>query len=149
MAFEQTRDVLDKAKKFHHELQAFYRTTEETAGRERVRMVLDYLAQREAALEAQLAEYERVTSSAVLDTWFTYAPAQHIGEALARVRLRTDATVPEVLGMALQLDESLLQLYRQSAEVAPTETHRELFMRLYEEGRQARTCLVLALFEPE
>ena len=148
MSFEQTRDILEKARLFHHELRAFYSRMEETAQRDRIRMLLEYLGRREAHLEERLAEYERNASRDMLDQWFRFAPAQHIGEEISRVRLRPDPTPEELIAVALKLDEELLRIYRQAAELAPDDAVRELFTRLFEEGKQERSNLVLSVFEP-
>ncbi len=147
MGLERTRDVLDKARAFHRELSAFYRRMEDRADRERVKLLLDYLSGHERKMEERLAQFEETAARRILDTWYKYAPGDEIREALKLVRVEEGMTAPEIICMALRLDENLLRLYRRAAELAPAEPVRQLFQGLYEEGKKERAHLVLAVFE--
>ncbi len=149
MAFEQVRDVIDRARAFHRELAEFYRRAENTADRERVKLVLDYLVRHERRMGEQLAAFEQGSPRRVLESWFVVSPGATIREEIARIVLRPDMTVSEVVCLALKLDEFLLQLYREASEAASAEPVREAFERLYEEGKIERAKLVLDVFEPE
>lgn len=149
MPFEQARDVIEKARSFHRDLAAFYHRIGGVVDRERVQLLLEYLGEHEERRERQLAEFERRTPATMLDTWYQFPPETRIQEALQRIHIRPDMSVAEAVCMALQLDESLLRLYRQAADSAPIEHIRETFLRLYEEGKKERSKLVGDLFEPE
>lgn len=147
MSFEQTRDLIGRARAFHRQLRDFYHGLETVAEKERVRMLLDYLARHEEIMEKHLAEYEAGPGGRVLDTWLKYAPHTEIRKALAEVGIRPDAGFQDVVCTALRLDELLLEMYRKAAEMAPREDVRELFRGLFEEGKRERAKLVMAVFE--
>ena len=149
MAFEQVRDVIERARAFHRELADFYHRAENDAERERVKLLLDYLVRHEQRMGAQLAAFEHDSSRRVMETWFVVSPGATIREEIARIKLRPDMTTSEVICMALRIDEFLLQLYREAAEEATNEAVRETFQRLFEEGKRERSKMVLDVFEPE
>lgn len=149
MPFEQTRDVIEKARAFHHDMAAFYHRVEHVVEKERVRMVLDWLASHEERMEAKLAEVESSTAKRILDSWYQYPPDATVRDAITRIELRPDMRAQDVICMALHLDENLLRLYKRAAEAAPMGEVREVFESLLEEGKRERAKLVLDLFEPE
>ncbi|MBM4156182.1 MAG: hypothetical protein FJ221_14325 [Lentisphaerae bacterium] len=149
MPFEQTRDVIDKARAFHHDMASFYHRVEHVVEKERVRMVLDWLASHEERMEGKLAEVEASTAKRVLDSWYQYPPDATVQDAVARIEIRPDMRAQDVICMALHLDENLLRLYKRAAEAAPMGEVREVFESLLEEGKREREKLVLDLFEPE
>lgn len=150
MSYEQTRDVIEKARQFHHELQAFYRRSEEGIAKERMRLLLDYLSRHEAWMEAQLDQFEHTAASqAALETWLKFVPPPHITETLAKLRITPEMTSAEVIKLALDLDDHLLNLYRQAAEASPTEDVREVFEKLVAECRRERKRVVRDVYEPE
>ena len=57
MPFDQTKDVLNHARKFHHGLSEFYEDLKESASRERTRALLDYMSRHEKYLEDCLKEF--------------------------------------------------------------------------------------------
>lgn len=149
MPFEQTRDVIEKARDFHRQLAAFYHRLESMVDRERVRMTLEYLAAHEERMELRLAEFEASTGRRVLDAWYQYPPDDSIREALATANIHADISAPDAICMALDLDENLLRLYAKAANAAQHAEVRDAFETLLEEGKKERSKLVLDLFEPE
>ena len=149
MPFEQTRDVIEKARAFHHDMASFYHRIEAVVEKERVRMVLEWLASHEERMEAKLAEVESSTAKRVLDSWYQYPPDATVREAIARIEVRPDMRAQDVICMALHLDETLLRLYKRAADTAPMNEARDVFESLLEEGKKEREKLVLDLFEPE
>ncbi len=149
MPFKQTRDVIEKARAFHSDLASFYHRLEAVAEKERVKMVLDWLASHEERMEAKLAEVEASTAKRMLDSWYQYPPDATVQEAVARLDVRPDMRAQDVICMALHLDENLLRLYKRAADTASMGEVRDVFESLLEEGKKEREKLVLDLFEPE
>lgn len=149
MSFEQTKDVIERARLFHRQLRDYYLQLKEVTDKQRVQMLLDYLCLHEEKMERSLSEFEQSTTRGALSTWFMYAPGDETEKVLKSLRIDPDMTSQEVVCTALQLDETLLRLYKQAAELAPREPIRELFRSMYEEGKKERSKLVLNLFEPQ
>lgn len=149
MSFEQTSDVIEKARLFHRQLRDYYMQLKEVTEKQRVQMLLDYLCIHEERMEQSLSAFKQAVPSGALSTWFMYAPGDETEKVLKTLRIDPDMTSQEVVCTALQLDETLLRLYKQAAELAPREIIRELFRSMYEEGKRERAKLVLNLFEPQ
>ena len=50
MRFEQTKDVLEHARSFHQRISDFYHDLSDQTGQQRLKLLLDYMAQREQEL---------------------------------------------------------------------------------------------------
>lgn len=149
MPFKQTRDVIEKARAFHSDLGAFYHRLEAVVEREKVKMVLDWLATHEERMERKLAEVESSAAKGVLDAWYQFPPDATVKEAIGRIEIRPDMRAQDVICLALHLDENLLRLYKSAAEASQAREVRGIFESLLEEGKKEREKLVLDLFEPE
>ncbi len=149
MPFEQTRDVIERARSFHRELAAIYHRLERDADREKARMLLDYLAAHEERMEQRLSQFEEETAAGILNAWYARPPSDDLTAKLTNIELRPDLPLCGIVCAALRLDEALLRLYRQAADAAPTAEVREVFESLLEEGKAERAKLVFGLFEPD
>lgn len=134
--FEQTRDVLDHARSFHHQVAELYQRLEDRVEKERVQMLLDYLQRHEKHLEQSLADYEDEASKWILDAWFQYTLEEDPSDLLSSVEIREDMSVDDVVRLALRLDDYLIDLYRNMAERADLPEVREVFANLLELEQQ-------------
>lgn len=144
MALEQTRDIIEKARAFHHALADYYEQLEHVPQKEKVRMALEYLRRHERAMEEELRNFEANTDRALLDTWFRYSP-EASEEAIARLKIRPDMSIEEVMELALKMDEQLLETYARAAQMAPAPAVREIFANLHREGLRERARFLRAL----
>ena len=136
MAFETTKDVLDHAREFHGHVSEYYHRLSEKSQKARVKMLLDYMSWHEKELEKALAQYEEGVSERVLNTWFQYPPPKGVLEVCMCMNMnfeeREDLTVDDVVGMALELDKCLIQLYEVMVVRSEYEEVREVFKNLLE-----------------
>ena len=132
MAFETTKDVLDHAREFHGRVSDFYGRLSKKVHKERVKMLLEYLTRHEKHLEESLAQYEEGVSQKILNTWFLYPPPKQILDTCQTVALeeKEDLVVDDVIKIALELDECLVQLYKIMVEHSEFEEVREVFANL-------------------
>ena len=101
-------------------------------------------------MERQLDQFEHSAASrAALEAWLKFVPPPHISETLAKLTIEPGMTAPEVIQLALQLDEQFLALYQQAAAAAPTDEVREIFEKLVAECRRERKRVVRDVYEPE
>lgn len=122
MRFEQVKDVLHHVIDFHAVLAADYRTLAKQAHDERVRLLLQYLADHESRMSRGLVRYTEGNAYNVLDTWLQNAPDLREPHVLEDLRGRLCCTtVEEVSAAAVKIHETLGQMYRQLAD------ERELF----------------------
>jgi rubrerythrin len=148
MTTQRTRDILQRAREFHTQLSRFYERMGATAGREKIRMLLTYMSRHETNLAECLARYEREAAERVLDTWFKYVSEKATCKCFEGVVIPPEATVEEVVRIALWLDRCLVDLYTETAERAVSQEVRDLFTSLLkteqkEENQMVRNALTL------
>jgi rubrerythrin len=148
MSFETTKDVLDHARDFHHHLSEYYSQLSDKAGRERVKMLLNYMSRHEKHLAESLSEYEHSVSSKILDTWFQFpAPKEALTTCrIVAVEENTELSVDGIVDLALQLDECLVQLYKSMIESSESEEVREVFTNLLQMEKHEEVELVRNAF---
>lgn len=133
MRFEQMRDVLAHATRFHRQVSDFYRQAHDKSGRERVKMLLDYMSDRESELADALDTFVAEASPEVLDTWFQFTDDEHtLRPECPSLELPPDMSIDDVLQLAKRFHECLTRLYGELAEAAESEHVRDVFQNLLE-----------------
>ncbi|MBU1909561.1 MAG: hypothetical protein KJ726_05915 [Verrucomicrobia bacterium] len=148
MTTQRTRDILERAREFHAQLSRFYERMGESVDHEKIRMLLTYMSRHETNLAECLTRYKREAAERVLDTWFKYVSEKATCKSFEGVVIRPDATVEEVVQIALRLDRCLVDLYTEMAERAVSQEVRDLFMSLLkteqkEENQMVRNAFTL------
>ncbi|MBB3189375.1 2-hydroxyacyl-CoA dehydratase [Halomonas cerina] len=133
MRFHQVRELVSWAADYHARLAAVY--TEQAAGQvgERVRMALEYLAEHERKMQADLEGYldDGSDHRGVLDTWFDDPADFPHAPVLDRMSAGLSCgSVQDVLATALTTHRTLQDLYAHRAERASAEAERDFFMAL-------------------
>jgi hypothetical protein len=128
MRFRQIRDVLDWTRTFHDTLANDYDGLAKGHEKERVGMLLQYLAEHERALSGALQHYEEDAAKAVLATWYDQAPEVKLPPDLNSLcdtleKVDTDT----VLTLALVFHDLLIDMYTTLAAKAPTPAAKTLF----------------------
>ena len=72
MRFKKTRELLDHVRKFHEAVGHCCLEAGRESEQERVRILLDYIADREQNLARAVTEFSEESNDQVLDTWFQY-----------------------------------------------------------------------------
>jgi rubrerythrin len=152
MPFDQTKDVLMQARKFHHKLSEFYEDLKDSTGRERTRALLDYLSRHEQYLENCLKEFERDVSDNVLDSYFQYGSDASKLSGISEFEIKDEMSVEDVVEAAMHFDACLIRFYREIAQKAHTEKVREVFENLlvmeeHEQIELSKTTLELGLVD--
>ncbi len=133
MRFHQVKELVHWAADYHQRLAEHYAKHAGDDVKERVRMALEYLANHERTLQANLEDYFTDGSDhhAVLDTWFDDpADFPHL-PVLDRLPGCMDCeSVQDVLATALTTHKTLQDLYRHRADRASIEEEREFFAAL-------------------
>lgn len=136
--FEQTRDVLDQVRDFHRQVSELYHRLADEAGKERIKMLLDYMSRHEQNMEESLKEYEDEASEMILNTWFQFVPDDSILKSVQDIQLQPDMSVEDVISLALRLDDILIDLYKRMVEEAEIPEVQEVFQNLLEMENQEK-----------
>lgn len=130
MPFDQTKDVLTHARKFHRRLSEFYEDLKDSVEKERTRALLDYLSRHEQYLDETLGKFQDAVSDNVLDTFVNYkAETANVSEITDFV-ITEDMTVDDVVAAAMHFDSLLIKFYGDMARKTNNQKVRELFENL-------------------
>lgn len=147
MAFQRTRDILEHAKSFHEQLSAFYGRLSDTAAKDRIKVLLNYMSRHEQHLVEALSGLESDAARKVLDTWFKFGPEMPACTCFECMDLQPDMTLEQITQAALKVDRCLVDFYRQAVEKAVSQDVKDLFTRLLEmEQKEETECLKNALW---
>jgi len=146
--FETARDIVELARQFHGQVADLYERLSGQAEKTRVKMLLDYMSRHERHLAACLGQFETGVSERMLDTWFQFVPADMPHTVLKKVNVNPSMTVDDVVTVAMQLDDFLIQMYRQASDECDSRELNEIFANLlqmeeHEEIRLTRDSLAL------
>lgn len=142
MRFEKTREILDHAREFHHLIaQAYHRLGEQT-DRERMRMLLSYLETHENHLEETLTEYENEAAEKVLGHWFQTSPCDAKFKELRALLEQAPLTEEDVVAMAIEVDNCLIDMYKQLARIAEDDSVCDMFKALIRLEEHEERCMV-------
>ena len=111
MPFDQTRDVLNHARKFHRRLSEFYEDLKDSVEKERTRALLDYLSRHETYLDESLAKFQEAVSDNVLDTFLNYKADTANVSNITDFEISDDMTVDDVVAAAMHFDALLIKFY--------------------------------------
>jgi rubrerythrin len=136
--FEQVKDVLDYGRKLHVELREFYDSVSHGSEQARVKMLLDYLSRHERNREIVLERFETETRQGMLNLWLQYAPPSHVEERLRDCAIRPDMSVDDVLRIAMDFDNALIDLYDGAAKIVDDPHAKAVFANLVEMERQEK-----------
>ncbi|MDF7809058.1 hypothetical protein P4E94_16555 [Pontiellaceae bacterium B12219] len=150
MPFDQTKDVLNQARKFHHRLSEFYDDLKDLTDKERTRALLDYLCRHELYLENCLKEFQQDVNKNVLDSYFQYGSDASKLSGISEFVIKDEMAVEDVVAAAMHFDACLIKFYREIAEKAHSEKVREVFENLlvmeeHEQIELSKTTLELGL----
>jgi len=111
-------------------------------------MLLDYLGRHERNFATCLAEYEQNTAQGMMDTWLEFAPTTNIDEKIKYLPLQSDLTLRQLVDIALDLDNTVVELYRDAREHVEIPELTELFQNLIdmeneEKKRMVRDAMML------
>jgi len=126
MRFHTIKEILDWTRTFHAKLASDYDRLAEEHERERVGLLLHYLAQHERALGEAIRHYEEDEIHDILGV--AYAPDVDLPsdlDSLCNTLERVETA--DVLVLALRFHDLLIDLYEKLAETAPSPEIKALF----------------------
>ena len=130
MPYNQTKDVLDQARKFHRRLSEFYEDLKENVAEERTRALLDYMSRHETYLDQCLQEFKNQVSDNVLDTYMQYGSSASSAMQIDNFEIKPEMTVDDVFAAAMHFDACLIKFYREMSEKTSNSNVREIFENL-------------------
>lgn len=142
MRYETAKDLLVEAARLHEGLGRYYSQLSSEAGKERVRMLLDYLVRHETNMAAVLSRYSKETANNVRNAWFTYALDSAFAKCIPPAPPVDQLSIDEIINLAIQLDDHIIDLYQLIALESELPEAREAFTNLVQLERQEKMRMV-------
>jgi len=121
MRFQQLKEILDHMIDSRSAMSQLYRRMTGQADSPRAKMLLEYMVIHEKEVIEKLSNYQDEASPRVLDTWFENVQGEDFTALCLKIELPATMTEQDVLGMALDLENRLLEVLHAALEVAPTQ----------------------------
>ena len=132
MRYMQVKNMLDQIRDFHGQLAEYYNQVSNSAGQQRIKMLLDHMSKHEKDLQEGLRSYEETASQGTMDT---YVDCEYCNEILVTCKqtpIAPETSVEGVIKVAMDVDNCLMRFFREAAQQAETESVREVFRNLVE-----------------
>jgi vacuolar-type H+-ATPase subunit C/Vma6 len=139
MRYAQVRDMLDQVCDFHGQLAKYYHRLSESSDQQRIKLLLDLMSNHEKQLQESLRDYEEDASKQIMNTW---VDCKYCDEVLATCKQKPivpEASVESVVKATLDIDNCLVQFYREVAEKVESEKLRDVFRNL-PQSATIRSC---------
>ena len=138
MRFKKTRDVLEHVKQFHQEIGNRYQRISGETDKKRLKMLLDYISEREQKLADAVSVFTERTSDKVLDTWFQYTSDDTPIQRLLDTDISADMSPDDLMRVTMQISEHFNALYRDIVAAADTDEVRTVFQNLLDEAQKQK-----------
>ena len=146
MPSRQVHDVLDWILAFHQQLADRFQSLAKCADDERVQLMFEDMGKRELRIAKSISEYEKGASSNVLNTWLQFGSETELPKVLDVDHLDATLEPPAIVERALEIDDVLVELYRELEGSTSVPELDELFASLValEESKQHHYAWVLS-----
>lgn len=141
MRFKKTRDILELVRQFHQAVSEHCEQVSGETDEKRLKLLLDYISERERSLADALAVFTEQTPDAVLDTWFQYTGDDTAIQQMLVSDLNPDMTVDDVMSLILRITDHFIDLYSDMVTASPTDEVRAVFQNLLDEERKGKEQL--------
>ena len=130
MRFEKMIDALDHVCLFHNSLSKYYQKMSNVSKSEKVKLLLDYMAENESILAKTISDYQEQAPTGILNTWFQYANDLNI---LKQPVFDKDDLINEpedVVGLSIKYSNELIELYTEMSDYSDNTKLKEVFDNL-------------------
>ncbi|BBA33652.1 hypothetical conserved protein [Methylocaldum marinum] len=136
--FEQVKDVLDYGIQLHGQLTDLYDSLNQQNDQARVKMLLEYLSRHERNREQAMQRFENGSRKGILNFWLQYSPGSNVDQLLKKCSVRPDMSVDDVIKIAMDFDNALIELYKGAAIIVDDPRAKEIFANLAEMEEQEK-----------
>lgn len=130
MRFETTHDLLTQASELHAGLARYYERLAAESGKEKVKMLLDYLARHERNLSAVVSRFSDEAAAVVRNAWFKQELDSGFIKCIPPARPVDELSLDELVDLAIQLDDCIADLYQLIAVNSELPEVRDAFVNL-------------------
>lgn len=124
------RNILDHARYYHNFLAAYYKKVAEETEQPRIKLLLDHLSLHEKYLEAGLARFQEEASAHILETQHKFTFCEKKLKQLQKKGITPVDSVDEVMRKAIELDDCLVDFYRDLLRQTTSAALKEIYLNL-------------------
>ncbi len=147
MNYERVGDVLNFIREFHKRAERLFEAASEQAAQGRLRMLLEWLAEREARFAEAIETFEKAPENSVLiQEWLQYLPELDALE-LDLPKIGAEMSVDDAMALAIAFDNYLVRLLDAVTATCHGREVCELFEQMLEQERGEGRALARNLAE--
>ena len=94
------------------------------------KMLLDFLSRHEEHMAESLARFEKESRHGILEAWLEYSPGLDVDTVMCKFHLCENPSSDEIIQLALDFDDTLVNLYKEVAEKVNDSKVKEVFKNL-------------------
>ncbi len=120
MRFKPIKDFLAYIEECHLALANLYMRLSLEASDEKVKLLLDFMRNKEQLSYQHLHEYAQQAPSSILETWLDNIFDQSFPLKCQQMQLQTELSIEDVVTLVMSLDTQLIELLQNAAYSSPT-----------------------------
>ncbi len=120
MRFKPIKDFLAYIEECHLALADLYMRLSLEATDEKVKLLLDFMRNKEQLSYQHLHEYAQQAPTSILETWLDNIFDQSFPLKCQQMQLQTELSIEDVVTLAMSLDTQLIELLQNAAYSSPT-----------------------------
>ncbi len=115
MRFKPVKDFLSYLEDCHMALADLYLRLGQEASDEKVKLLLDFMRNKEQLSYLNLHDYAQQASQSLLDTWLDNVFDQSFPMKCQQMKLQPELAIEDVVALAMKLDTQLIELMQNAA----------------------------------
>ena len=124
------RNILDHAGYFHNFLANYYKKIAEETEHPRIKLLLEHLSLHEKYMEAGLGKFQEEATAQILETRHSFTDCEKKLKKLDRKGIAPGDSVDEVMRKAIELDNCLIDFYRNLLKKTTSKELQEIYLSL-------------------
>ena len=149
MRFKPIKDFLAYIEECHIALADLYTRLSLEASDEKVKLLLDFLRNKEQLSYQHLHEYAQQAPTSILETWLDNVFDQSFPMRCQQMQLQPELSIDDVVALAMNLDTQLIELLQNAAHSAATVEAEVALENLTDQEEEALHRVIMASNEFE
>ncbi len=141
MRYKTVEEILDQAAALHDRLAACSRDAAQAQDKQRVGLVLDYLADHQDRLRQAIKSFEDDAGDRVMSTWFDRSPELELPQVKSQELADIDE-VETLIDKVIEFHDRIIALYGNLRDQAHVDQVREVFASLADLERHEKLELI-------
>ena len=143
MRFQTVEEIIDWTADFHGRLAELFRAASSAEHRERLSLLLQYVADHEQHLRNSLKNFELDGADRLLATWFDHAPEADLPNVPDNINTLLDSgDIDKIIESVVGFHDRMIGAYANLREQANNDSIRTLFDRLADLEHNEKITLV-------